>query len=80
LENLKLALKWNRHDIAKAYIFTGEEQLESHQLYDLMEMALLQNKPKFVQLFLENDYFNLKSFLSIRRLLFLYNSEMVGLI
>lgn len=75
-ENLKLALQWNRDDIAKTYIFTGEEDIRSNQLSHLMEMALLQNKPKFVELLLENGL-NLKSFLTVRRLLFLYNCQKV---
>lgn len=73
-ENLKLALQWNRDDIAKTDIFTGEEEFKQHQIASLMEMALLQNKPKFVELLLENGL-NLKSFLTVKRLLFLYNSQ-----
>lgn len=76
-ENLKLALQWNRVDIAKSDIFTGEEDFRAHQLESLMEMALLQNKPKFVELLLENGL-NVKSFLSVKRLLFLYNSQKVA--
>jgi hypothetical protein len=75
-ENLKLALQWNRSDIAKTDIFTGEEEFKSYQLAHLMEMALIQNKPKFVELLLENGL-NLKSFLTVRRLCFLYNSHKV---
>lgn len=41
-----------------------------------MELALLQNKPEFVELLLENGV-NLNSFLKIRRLYFLYNSYIV---
>lgn len=75
-ENLKLALQWNRNDIAKTDIFTGEEEFQSYQLANLMEMALIQNKPEFVELLLENGL-NLKSFLTVRRLCFLYNSHKV---
>ena len=39
-----------------------------------MEMALLQNKPEFVKLLLENGL-NLNSFLTVKRLYFLYNSH-----
>jgi hypothetical protein len=74
--NLKLALHWNRDDIAKDEIFTGEEDFTSHQLNRLMELALLDNKPKFVELLLENGL-NLKDFLTVKRLLFLYNSNKV---
>jgi hypothetical protein len=41
-----------------------------------MEMALIQNKPEFVELLLENGL-NLKSFLTVRRLYFLYNSTKI---
>ena len=75
-EDLKLALKWNRIDLAKTYIFTGEEEFEPEQLANLMEMALIQNKPEFVELLLENGV-DLKSFLKKRRLYYLYNSHIV---
>ena len=78
-ENLKLALQWNRSDIAKTDIFTGEEEFSSHQLSCLMEMALIQNKPKFVELLLENGL-NLKCFLTVRRLSFLFNSQKVSIL
>ena len=77
-ENLKLALQWNRDDIAKTDIFTGEEDFKPYQLSNLMEMALIQNKPKFVELLLENGL-NLKSFLTVKRLYFLYNSHKVNI-
>ena len=75
-ENLKLALQWNRCDIAKNYIFTGEEEFKPNQLANLMELALLQDRPEFVELLLENGL-NLKSFVLTRRLYFLYNSHKV---
>ena len=54
-------------------IFTGEEEFQPNQLENLMEIALLKNKPKFVKLLLENGL-NIKKFLTVRRLIFLYNS------
>ena len=75
-ENLKLAIQWNRHDIAKTDIFTGEENFEPNQLANLMEIALIENKPQFVELLLENGL-NIKSFLTYRRMSFLYNSHKV---
>jgi hypothetical protein len=73
---LRLALQWNRDDIATNEIFTGEEDFSTFQLNRLMELALLDNKPKFVELLLENGV-NLKDFLTVKRLLFLYNSNKV---
>jgi ankyrin repeat protein len=76
-ENLKLALLWNRVDIAKTDIFTGEEEFTDKQKSNLLEMALVYNKPDFVELLLESGV-DLKSFLTRRRLYFLYNSSIVS--
>jgi hypothetical protein len=39
--------------LAKSDIFTGEEKFEPNQLDNLMELALIENKPNFVELLLE---------------------------
>lgn len=78
-ENLKLALQWNRDDIAENFIFSGEEDFDPEELSILMEMALIQNKPNFVKLLLDNGL-DLKSFLTSKRLLFLYNSDKVKIL
>jgi hypothetical protein len=70
---LKLNIDNFKHDIALSDIFTGEEEFQPNQLENLMEIALLKNKPKFVKLLLENGL-NIKKFLTVRRLIFLYNS------
>jgi len=57
-ENLKLSLQWNRVDIAKSEIFTGEEEFTDSQRTHLLGI-------------------NLKTFLSKRRLYYLYNSQIV---
>jgi hypothetical protein len=75
-ENLQLALRWNRCDIAKEHILTGEQEFKSYQLMNLMETALLHNNHDFVKLFLENGL-NLKTFLTKKRLYFLYNAHIV---
>lgn len=72
-ENLKMALEWDRQDLAKRYILTGEEEFTVNQLNELMEIALIHNKPKFVELILEMGL-DFHSFLTLRRLTFLYNS------
>lgn len=74
--NLKLALRWNRCDIAKNFIFNGEEEFKPYELANLMELALLLDRVDFVELLLENGA-NIKSLLSVRRLYFFYNSETV---
>ena len=73
-----MAIQWNSVDIAKSDIFTGEEEFKPNQLNNLMEIALVENKPKFVKLLLENGL-NLKTFLTYRRLIFLYNSQKVNI-
>lgn len=75
-ENLKLALKWNREDIAKSDIFTGEEYFAPNELQTLMQLALIYNRPNFVELLLDNGL-DLKSFLTVSRLQFLYNYQQV---
>jgi hypothetical protein len=75
-ENLKLALKWNRSDIAKTEIFTGDESFNPVQLQSLMELAIIENKSDFVDILLENRV-NLSTFLTNRRLLYMYNADKV---
>ncbi|CAF1036957.1 unnamed protein product [Brachionus calyciflorus] len=75
-DNLRLATQWNRIDIAKNNILIGEEEFTSDQLSKLLEIALIDNKPEFVQLFLENGA-NLNNFLTNGRLYYLYNSESI---
>ncbi|XP_034780925.2 transient receptor potential cation channel subfamily M member 2-like isoform X1 [Acipenser ruthenus] len=70
---LKLAVAWNRVDIAKSEIFTDDKQWKSIDLSDVMLAALLGDKPDFVKLFLENGV-HLKEFLTEKRLLALYNN------
>uniref|UniRef100_A0A8C9M6N4 Transient receptor potential cation channel subfamily M member 2 n=1 Tax=Panthera tigris altaica TaxID=74533 RepID=A0A8C9M6N4_PANTA len=51
---LKLAVAWNRVDIARSEIFTDERQWKPSELHPVMTAALISNKPEFVKLFLEN--------------------------
>lgn len=80
-DNLKLALKWNRCDVAKNYIYTAAttsnfKNFSKKQLNDLMEMAITENKADFVSLLLENGA-TLNAFLNKQRLHNLYNHEKV---
>ncbi|CAH1774148.1 unnamed protein product [Owenia fusiformis] len=72
-DQLKLALAWNRIDVAKSDIFHDDKKWEHKDLTDVMFTALLQNRTNFVQLFIENGL-NIKEFVSIKTLLKLYNS------
>ena len=75
-ENLKLAISWNRIDIAREFIFTGDETFKPGELNSLLEMALVLNKPDFVELLLENNV-NIFEFLTNKRLYYLYNYDAV---
>ena len=74
---MKLALAWNRCDVARNKILTSDTRNEwqkpgNHQvLYDSLFLALLQDKKDFVQLFIDNGV-DLKRFLTLSRLRDLY--------
>uniref|UniRef100_UPI00398E70EC transient receptor potential cation channel subfamily M member 2 n=1 Tax=Pristiophorus japonicus TaxID=55135 RepID=UPI00398E70EC len=70
---LKLAVTWNRVDIAKSNIFTEDKEWKASHLHQAMFAALVGNKPGFVELFLENGV-NLREFLSPDILVRLYNN------
>ncbi|CAI9175994.1 unnamed protein product [Rangifer tarandus platyrhynchus] len=70
---LKLAVTWNRVDIAQSEIFTDERQWKPSELYPMMVAALITNKPEFVRLFLENGV-QLKEFVSQATLFYLYQN------
>eukprot|EP00794_Sanderia_malayensis_P009475 gene9475-10465_t len=69
--NLKLALTWNRADIARSFIFTQNPKWSGSFLNDIMMVALEENRSDFVELLLEQG-FDLKCFLIIDRLEILY--------
>ncbi|XP_045857855.1 transient receptor potential cation channel subfamily M member 2 isoform X2 [Meles meles] len=68
---LKLAVAWNRVDIARSEIFSDERQWKPSELHPVMLAALISNKPEFVKLFLENGV-RLKEFVTWDTLLSLY--------
>lgn len=72
-----MALQWNRIDIAKSDILTGDENIHTDQLSKLLEIALAENKPEFVELLLENGADPAK-FLTTGRLIYLYNLKTVS--
>uniref|UniRef100_A0A8C9PTY9 Transient receptor potential cation channel subfamily M member 2 n=1 Tax=Spermophilus dauricus TaxID=99837 RepID=A0A8C9PTY9_SPEDA len=67
---LKLAVAWNRVDIARSEIFTDQWQWKPSDLHPTMTAALISNKPEFVKLFLENGV-RLKEFVTWDTLLYL---------
>nr|XP_019601291.1 PREDICTED: transient receptor potential cation channel subfamily M member 2 isoform X2 [Rhinolophus sinicus] len=68
---LKLAVAWNRVDIARSEIFTDERQWKPSELHPMMTAALISNKPEFVKLFLENGV-RLQDLVTWDTLLYLY--------
>jgi len=78
VENLELALKWNKIDIASNDIFNGKEEFTSKDLNKLMEMALIYNRPSFVELLMENKL-ALDDFCTSKRLYYLYNAINVSI-
>ncbi|XP_034395126.1 transient receptor potential cation channel subfamily M member 4a isoform X2 [Cyclopterus lumpus] len=73
IEELKLAVAWNRVDIAKTELFNGDIEWKYEDLEDSMTDALINNKPQFVRLFCENGL-NILRYLTHRRLESLYCS------
>ncbi|KAL0993683.1 hypothetical protein UPYG_G00111590 [Umbra pygmaea] len=73
IEELKLAVAWNRVDIAKSELFNGDIQWTYQDLEASMTDALINNKPQFVRLFNENGL-NILEYLSYQRLEYLYRS------
>uniref|UniRef100_A0A8C1J832 Transient receptor potential cation channel, subfamily M, member 5 n=1 Tax=Cyprinus carpio TaxID=7962 RepID=A0A8C1J832_CYPCA len=71
LDELKLAVAWNRVDIAKSEIFSGD--VEWSDLEEVMMEALINDKPDFVRLFVDNGV-NINEFLTYGRLQELYCS------
>ncbi|KAI3364999.1 hypothetical protein L3Q82_001166 [Scortum barcoo] len=76
-EELKLAVTWNRVDIAKSELFNGSIQWRYEDLEDSMTDALINDKPQFVRLFIENG-FNILDYLTYGRLESLYRSVADG--
>uniref|UniRef100_A0A8C1K0W4 Transient receptor potential cation channel, subfamily M, member 4a n=1 Tax=Cyprinus carpio TaxID=7962 RepID=A0A8C1K0W4_CYPCA len=72
-EELKLAVAWDRVDIAKSELFNGGIQWRYEDLEEAMTDALVNDKPHFVRLFVENGL-NILDYLTYHRLESLYSS------
>uniref|UniRef100_A0A3Q0SCD5 Uncharacterized protein n=1 Tax=Amphilophus citrinellus TaxID=61819 RepID=A0A3Q0SCD5_AMPCI len=73
IDELKLAVTWNRDDIAKSELFNGSIHWRYEDLEDSMTDALINDKPQFVRLFAENGL-NILSYLTYGRLESLYRA------
>uniref|UniRef100_A0A8D2KVZ5 Transient receptor potential cation channel subfamily M member 2 n=1 Tax=Varanus komodoensis TaxID=61221 RepID=A0A8D2KVZ5_VARKO len=74
---LKLAVAWNRVDIARSEIFTDDHEWKPSDLHPMMAAALITNKPEFVKLFLEQGV-HLKEFVTWDTLIYLYENMAVS--
>ncbi|XP_056627159.1 transient receptor potential cation channel subfamily M member 4-like [Triplophysa dalaica] len=72
-DELKLAVTWNRVDIAKSELFKGNILWKYDDLEDSITDALKNNKPQFLRLFIDNGL-NILEYLTYGRLEDLYNS------
>uniref|UniRef100_A0A914LXQ2 Ion transport domain-containing protein n=1 Tax=Meloidogyne incognita TaxID=6306 RepID=A0A914LXQ2_MELIC len=72
-EQLSWTILWNRADIARSEIFTGQ-LLPKSILHNAMMESLIHNRVEFVRLLLENGV-NMDEFLTIARLEELYNTD-----
>nr|WDP79898.1 transient receptor potential cation channel subfamily M member 1-1 [Apostichopus japonicus] len=70
---LKLALIWNRVDIAKEAIFSGSKTWDVKEIENALELALMKNRVDFVKLLLEHVC--VIGFLTTSRLERLYNAK-----
>ncbi|CAG0904044.1 unnamed protein product, partial [Darwinula stevensoni] len=71
LEKLKLALMWNRPDIAEERIFSEDFQRPDGALDDMFTDALLQSRVEFLHLLLHNGV-SLYDYLTVKKLRDLY--------
>jgi hypothetical protein len=80
IQRMTLSIKWNQYEATKMEMrsenFHSADDFDVN-MYSLLETALVENRPKFVDLILEQEI-NLRNFLSSERLYRLYNSDNVS--
>ncbi|CAF1272530.1 unnamed protein product [Adineta steineri] len=75
LEQLNLALEWNRVDIVKSFIMKTERDWTKINLNGLFFKALMRNQTSFIQLFLDHDFSLNNLFQNPIQLLRLYQNQ-----
>ncbi|XP_040282701.1 transient receptor potential cation channel subfamily M member 2-like [Bufo bufo] len=70
---LRLAVSWNRPDIAETQIFTDDWTWKPSDLYPCLTVSLIEDKPLFVRLFLERGV-SLLEYVTWETLTYLYNN------
>uniref|UniRef100_UPI00358F0465 transient receptor potential cation channel subfamily M member 4-like isoform X2 n=1 Tax=Myxine glutinosa TaxID=7769 RepID=UPI00358F0465 len=73
LDELKLAVAWDRLDIAQTELLNGSVKWKAENLEEVLQTALVNNKPGFVAQFLENGV-NVATFTTRKRLEGLYRA------
>ncbi|XP_078514895.1 transient receptor potential cation channel subfamily M member 2-like isoform X2 [Lissotriton helveticus] len=71
--HLELAVLWNRLDLAKNHIFNSGWSWKPEDLYPALTLALVENRPNFVQLFLDQGV-SLQDYLTEETLTHLYDT------
>ncbi|XP_074164293.1 transient receptor potential cation channel subfamily M member 4 [Sminthopsis crassicaudata] len=77
MDELRLAVTWNRVDIAQSEIFRGDIKWKSSHLEASLQDALVNDQPEFVRLLISRGL-SLGSFLSPARLGQLYSTAPLG--
>lgn len=73
LDQLRLALKWNRADVAAEQLLTANMDWQTADLEEAMLEALLSDRVDFVRLLLQHGVV-MRNFLTVLRLRKLYNA------
>jgi len=73
MTQLRLAMRWNRVDIARDFILTDKQKDEIGSLDEVMYQGILDDRVEFVKMFLDKG-FSLKRFVTYRLMFKLYNS------
>ncbi|XP_072177786.1 transient receptor potential cation channel subfamily M member-like 2 [Diadema setosum] len=73
INQLSLALSWNRVDVAESRIFTDDVSLPPSALHPFITEALVSDQVDFLRLFIERGAI-IKDYLTVARLRRLYNS------
>ncbi|GMR39815.1 hypothetical protein PMAYCL1PPCAC_10010, partial [Pristionchus mayeri] len=74
MDQLKLALQWNRVDIARSHIFGGNLIWSQQEMQEALMYVLLHNRVDFVHLILDMGV-TMQNFLTFERLEELYNAD-----
>jgi len=73
MTQLRLAMRWNRVDIARDFILTDKQKDKIGSLDEVMYQGILDDRVEFVKMFLDKG-FSLKRFVTYRLMFKLYNS------